>query len=261
MNTGQVYDLFDALIDEVGTADASIFDKNVYINLAISDLINDRIRPLIRQKSYSLQVDSRLRSELGQLYVGPHTPTMNGAIALLPSNYWRISYLRMKNNSDQWVGVSPVSGAQASTRRDSSLVDFQIEPMFEETADGLYIHSGEINQASWSPSVCEMWYIKKFTEMWMGPKLLSGTTLTSGDIVYVHSGTPTYSGATYAKGDSFTWGAISTWTGSAKISKIINTELPDDMQREVARKAAVLYLKSMGEIQKAQVITIDEMNA
>lgn len=260
MNTGKVYDLFDALIDEVGTADADEFDKNVYCNLAQSDLINDRIRPLLRQKSYSLQMDSRLRSELGPLYVGPNTPTVANGVVTLPADYWRVSYLRMQNAAGDWRRVGPVSGDKASSKRDSSLADLQMEPMFEETSSGLYIHAGQVNQVDWDPTVCELWYVKKFTEMFMGEKKLSGSTFTSGDIIYVHSGTPTYSGTTYAKGDSFTWGATSTFTGSAKVSKIINSELPDDMQRIVARRAAILYLKSMGELQKANQITADELN-
>tara|TARA_R110000803_G_scaffold36811_11_gene79177 strand:+ start:1448 stop:2233 length:786 start_codon:yes stop_codon:yes gene_type:complete len=261
MDTGQLYELFDQLIDEVSTADADEFDKGQYCNLAISDLIHDRIKPKHPNKTWSLQAHNRVRAELGPIYVGPHTPTMNGNLVVLPTNFDQVSYLRMENYQGTWVPVLPNSGSQSAVNQDSSFIDKHEEPFYEQVEGGLYVHTDQVEYVDWAPTTVELWYIKKFTEVRMYEQEFQATAFNNGDTVVVRSGNMTISGTTYYKGDTFTFTTTPAWSGFAYLSKIINSELPDSMQREVARRAAILFLKAMGDEKKAAAISADEVNS
>lgn len=127
--------------------------------------------------------------------------------------------------------------------------------MYEETDSGLYIHAGNVNYAAFVPTVAELWYVKKPTEMTQSESgLAGGITIEDGATYHVDEGQATYDGTTYDQYETFT-GSVAggtSHTGSAAVSKITNSELPDHAMEEVVILAAYNYLITMNEHDKAQ---------
>lgn len=67
MTTQEMHDLLDILIDEVNTGRFLDAEKDRVLNLAINDVVDDRISPLKLDKKYSIESAMRVRDELRSL--------------------------------------------------------------------------------------------------------------------------------------------------------------------------------------------------
>lgn len=67
MTTQEMHDLLDILIDEVNTGRFLDAEKDRVINLAIKDIVDDRVSPLKIPKRYSVESAMRIRDELRSL--------------------------------------------------------------------------------------------------------------------------------------------------------------------------------------------------
>lgn len=263
MNTPAAFELLEVLIDEYGTGELSKNQKAHWLNLAIRDYIQDRIKPKQDQKGYSFNVDNRIRSEFKDLYVGfTALSVVSTNVYALPSDFKYPGRVRVKTTAsgNDYRPCDITTPAKADDLAQDPFVDKGFEPFAELTTTGIVINSGEEDGSDISS--VQMSYLKEWTDVSYGdPVAAASLPITNGTVIYVTSGSLTYKAVTYTSSQSFTTDGTGAITGSGQGAIITNAELSDDVMRECIRKAAYTYLIAMDQLNQAQAMMANELNS
>lgn len=101
------------------------------------------------------------------------------------------------------------------------------------------------------PQYARITYLAEPVENYIGVERAAGFSVGSSAFV-IALGDITYSGTDYVRGELVYMAVATTWTGANILTNFVNTDLPDTLHEELAKKAAILLLERVDLPQKAQ---------
>lgn len=245
-------DLIDSLIDRSKSAR---FTDSVYINHinnAIQDDFRDRTQNIKTTRMYSFESSEEVMRELYSLVVGPVNITPVGDTVPYPTDYRFIG--RLQTTVD---GITRTPKPMMFKMEGPALLDpFRkpkpTKPYYEELSSAFRIlHGGtSFTNASFI-------YLKMPATVSMGQesdKVFGGGNVATNTqyIVYYDA---VYNGNSYPSGSIFTSTLVTPLTSGTVIptSVIVNTDMPEAIQYDLAKRAATTMELSVSELQKSQL--------
>jgi hypothetical protein len=229
-------------------------DLDVAINLAILDIINDRYDAIKRKRGYNFEAVMRVRNELSSIVVIDQTLALSGSSGVKPTD---------------WMYTLQVSAVINGTLRHCEPMDFNEYgphlknnlmrpisnlPKYTEDSNVNILYGGGLS----SVSGVYMTYIKKPSLVSSGSAISSGlTALTIGLEYGVVSGSITYNSVVYNQDDYFTANAGTAFTGTGTVAVLNNTDLGYHLHEEICRRAAVLLMGNVQNVEKIQIKKVE----
>jgi len=116
---------------------------------------------------------------------------------------------------------------------------------YEQYATFMQLHTAG------DPQYAAITFLAEPVENYIGVERAAGFSVTSSDYV-IALGDITYSGTDYVRGDLVYMAVTTTWTGDDILTNFVDTDLPDTLHEELAKKATIFLLERVDLAQKAQ---------
>lgn len=247
--------MYAAVRFHVNRTRSSRFHRNrhldVALNLAIEDVINDRVDSIKRKRTYNFESVMRVKNELSSLVRIDDPIALVGNRLVRPSDWKYTLWVRVFINN-QKKDCEPMDINERHLRNNLVRPNHKT-PKWEEGEDIEILYGG--GSASLGNTAL-FTYVKKPALISSGPDLDNTATLTIGAQYMVLSGTVTHDSVDYTIEQWFT-ATTTNFTGSGTICLLSNTDLGPGLHSEICRRAAVILMGNVENMNKVTGKTIE----
>lgn len=264
MNIVQLHERVRFWLDVVRSPRVDSYDIDNALNIAITDLVDEKYDiARMNHKGDAFELTQRVRDELYPLVVPDDTDTnlvlstntvTKASIDALAKKYRYLLSVKIEKDSEEYPAY-PLSHDRLNViqknpyRRSTFSEPVMVYYIQNETGIEIIMPSGE------SPDVVFINYLKDPAIVVYGLEKTSTYTFTVNDTCIVVTDTAVYNSVTYVLGDVITIvaGHLNLTSGTA-VFGYTNSDLPPSLHDEIAAKAAINLLITIGNIEKASII-------
>jgi len=253
MNTAEMY---TAVRFHVNRTRSARFHRNrhldVAINLAIEDIINDRVDSIKRQRSYNFESVMRVKNELSSIVKIDEPIALIGNRMPRPSDWGYTLWVKAQING-KMKDCEPMDINERHGRNNLVRPSVKV-PKWIEAEDIEIMYGGGANNVLGATGYFS--YIIKPRLVSSGSDLNNTATLVIGEQYLVLSGTVTHDLSNYTTDQVFT-ATSTTYTGTGIICQLVNTNLGSHLHSEICRRAAVILSNNVENQAKSTGKTIE----